>query len=329
MMGVCCARCQPRLQEAVFTGEAQGATYTIKVAGNLGGAQRTQIQEVIEARLAVMDRTMSTYRRDSAISQFNRHAAATPFPVSAELIEIFSIAAQVSAATDGAFDVTVKPLVDAWGFGPDASRDAPPASETIQALRARVGYRKVVIDAAAGTLCKTQPDVCCDLNGIAQGYTVDKLAEDLSGLGCDDYLIELGGEVRARGHAVDGKSWRVAIEKAVTTHRAIGQITLLDDKALSTSGDYREYYEKDGRRISHTIDPATGYPVSHALASVSVIHDSCAMADAYATALMVLGPDQGYDLALKRNLAALFVRHEPAGRLSEKYTPEFAQALAL
>jgi thiamine biosynthesis lipoprotein len=121
----------------------------------------------------------------------------------------------------------------------------------------------------------------------------------------------------------------VAIEKAVTTHRAIGQITLLDDKALSTSGDYREYYEKDGRRISHTIDPATGYPVSHALASVSVIHDSCAMADAYATALMVLGPDQGYDLALKRNLAALFVRHEPAGRLSEKYTPEFAQALAL
>lgn len=190
-------------------------------------------------------------------------------------------------------------------------------------LRQRVGYQKVEIDPVALTLRKTQPDVSCDLNAIAQGYTVDKLAADLDALGYVSYMVEVGGEVRTRGLNASGLPWQIGIEKPITTGRALEMTVSLKDMALSTSGDYRNYYERNGLRISHHIDPRTGRPVAYKLASVSVINKRCALADAYATALIVLGPDAGYQFAVKQDLPALFITHTASEDFFEKATPAF------
>ena len=316
--------CRPAPQQCVFAGETQGTTYTVKVvAQSVSRGQESAIRQAIGDRLARIDETMSTYRPDSEISRFNRFEEATPFQVSPELIEVFSLAIEVSEASQGAFDITVAPLVEAWGFGPDKKSRRAPTDEELATLRARVGYEKIAVDPARATLRKILPGVHCNLNAIAQGYTADKLAADLDRLGCSSYMVEVGGEIKAKGRNARGAPWRIGIEKPIATARAIQRVISLDNRALSTSGDYRNYYEKDGVRVSHTIDPKTGRPITHALASVSVIHDSCALADAYATALMVLGPDKGYDLAVKLNLPALFIVHQGGDAFSEKPTPSF------
>jgi thiamine biosynthesis lipoprotein len=330
MAGLAC-RPGPRTVEAVFTGETQGTTYAINVVAEwMSPEQKSAVQLAINARLDDIDRTMSTYRADSDLSRFNALADTTPFKASPELVEVFQTAEEVSAACAGAFDVTVGPLVDAWGFGPDkTTRAAPFTDEAPAALRARVGYQKVVIDADASTLRKTQPDVRCTLNAIAQGYTCDKLGADLERLGCTDYLVEVGGEIKARGRNARGVPWQIGIEKPTAAGRAVDRVVSLENQTLATSGNYRNYYEKDGVRMTHIIDPATGRPIAHTLASVSVIHGaSCAHADAYATALMVLGPDKGYELALKQGLAALFIVHEAGDAFSEKATPRFLEMIS-
>jgi len=315
----------PQPQQWVFTGETQGTTYMVKVvAQKAAPGKEAALQRAIQNRLARIDKTMSTYRPDSEISRFNRFAQTSPFEISSDLVEVFGLAQEVSEASEGAFDITIAPLIEAWGFGADEARSSPPTEDELKALAATIGYQKIVIDPGPSTLRKTQPAVRCNLNAIAQGYTADKLAADIENLGCFDYMVEVGGEVKARGRNLSGVPWRIGIEKPVSTGRALQRVVALDNTALSTSGDYRNYYEQDGVRVSHTIDPKTARPITHALASVSVIHESCAAADAYATALMVLGPDRGYALAVKRNLPALFIIHDGVQEFSEKPTPRFA-----
>lgn len=317
-------QCAPRVRECVFTGDTQGTTYTVKVVSKwIWAREEAAIQRTINARLGRIDETMSTYRTDSEISRFNQSKETAPFEVSPELAEVFQLALEVSRATDGAFDITVGPLIEAWGFGTDKRERPTLTDEELASLRARVGYQKISVDAAACTLRKSQGDVCGNLNAIAQGYTADKLASDLEELGYSNYMVEVGGEVKTRGLNLGGDLWRIGIEKPLTTARAIARVVALDNKALSTSGDYRNYYERDGVRVSHTIDPKTGRPVTHKLASVSVIHDSCALADAYATAFMVLGPEKSYDLAVELNLPALFLVHEAEDAFSARTTPAF------
>ncbi len=321
-----CGKAEPRL--VTFSGETQGTTFSIKVVGKDTSDERTAaLQTAIEARLDRVDRAMSTYRPDSELSRFNASASTEPTKVDPDLVTVLQMAHEVSEASDGAFDVTVGPLVQAWGFGPGHETRPEPTETEIAVLRERIGYHHLETDLTQGTIRKRRPDLVCDVNAIAQGFTVDKLCEDIEALGWLDYMVEVGGEVRARGNNADGVPWRIGIERPISGSRELAHIVALSGLGLATSGDYRQYREQNGMRISHTIDPRAGRPIAHTLASVSVLHQSCAMADAYATALMVLGPDAAQAVASKQGLAAMFVAHMATGEFLETMTPAFRRAV--
>ena len=306
-----------------FHGLAMGSTYTVKiVAPGLSAAGQAAAHAAVQTALERVEERMSTYREASELSRFNRHAEATPIALSAETLAVFAAAQRVSEASGGAFDVTVGPVVDAWGFGPSKLHAVPPADE-LGGLRARVGHRMVAVDLRAGTLAKSRPDVRADLSGIAKGFGVDAAARALEQLGFEHYLVEAGGEVRTRGHNAAGVSWRVGIERPDAVPQRVHRVVPLGGASLATSGDYRIYFEQDGRRYSHEINPATGAPVVHRLASVSVVHPDCMVADAWSTALFVLGPERGPALADAHGLAAYFILRD-AGGFVDLETSSFA-----
>lgn len=304
-----------------ITGLTMGTSYAVKVVtGPMPVADQQALQRAIEDTLAAVNGAMSTYQPDSELSTLNAAPTTDAAPASAPLRAVLTEALRIGRLSGGAFDVTVGPLVNAWGFGPDGEQ-TPPDAEAVAALRARVGLDKVAVVGEA--VQKARPDVYVDLSAIAKGHGVDRIAQTLEARGHTEYLVEIGGELRARGRNHAGLHWRVGIEKPDPEARALMEVIALRDEALATSGDYRNFYEKDGKRVSHTIDPRTGRPIEHRLASVSVVHPSCATADALATALNVLGPDEGLALAAAEGLAALFIVREADGRYTEKVTPQF------
>ncbi|MBW2401473.1 MAG: FAD:protein FMN transferase [Deltaproteobacteria bacterium] len=317
----------PPLAQAEFVGESMGTSWSVKLAVvDLDAAERAEVKRTIEFELRAVDEAMSTWRLDSELSRFNAHGSTEPFPVSNELLAVFRIASEVSELSGGAFDVTVGPVVAAWGFGATDRIPAPPPPEELEQLRERVGYR--LVEVQAGALRKSRGDVVCDLSAIAKGFAVDRVAEALSELGYRDYLVEVGGEIRARGQRRGGGFWRVAIERPDAGARDAFDVLPLRDVALATSGDYRNFYQSGGRRYSHTIDPRTARPIEHALASVSVLHRDAVYADALATALNVLGSEAGYSLAEREGLAALFIVREADAAFSARATPAFEAARA-
>ena len=309
-----------------LSGQTMGTTWSVKLAtAEFSPADARAAKAAITGRLDRVNALMSTWREDSELSRLNRHAAATPFPLSSQTVRVLEISREVSEATSGAFDVTVGPLVRAWGFGAGAAL-TPPAAGELEALRERVGFRKLTLEPAAAR--KLRSDLTVDLSAVAKGYGVDQIAEALSGLGHENFLAEIGGELRARGGHLDGSSFRVAIEEPREEGRAIHRVVALRDAAMATSGDYRNVYELEGRRVAHIIDPRTGRPAEHGLASVSVVHEEAAWADAWATALQVLGPQAGLATATERGLAAYFIERSPDGRFTTAMTPAFEPWLA-
>jgi len=316
----------PRAKLAVFNGRTMAGTYTIRIAraGTMSGAAEAALERELFAAVDAVDRGMSTYRPDSELSRLNRQAAEAPFVASPELGEVLGMARAVSAASNGAFDVTVGPLVDAWGFGP-AKGARPPSAEDIARLRARVGWESLVLDPVVQTITKTRPEARADLSGIAQGYGADRIARALEERGFGDYLVEVSGEMRTRGTNAEGVPWRIGIERPDGAgERRPHYIVPLAGLSLATSGDYRNYFDLDGRRYSHEIDPKTGEPVAHRLASVSVVHPVCALADAWATALFVLGEARGREVAVAEGLPAYFISRAADGTLIDAPTPAFA-----
>jgi thiamine biosynthesis lipoprotein len=315
---------QPARAAYQFGGPTMGSTYTVKIAGpRLGAAAEAAARRAVESALGgVVDR-MSAYREDSELSRFNRHRGNVPFALSADTFAVFRVGQQVSAATNGAFDITVAPVVDAWGFGPGRAQRMVSEGE-VAALEARVGWRMLTLDERNATVAKARGDMRADLSGIAKGYGVDRAAQALEALGIDDYMVEAGGEIRTRGRNADGQPWQIAIERPDAIPQRVHRIVPLTGMAMATSGDYRIYFERDGKRYCHEIDPATGCPIRHGLASVTVVAPDCVYADAMATALIVLGPEQGHALAVARNVAALFIVREGDGGLREFGTPAFA-----
>ena len=307
----------------LFTGATMGTTYAVTVAATVTEPEASRIHETIHTTLTEIDAAMSTYDERSELSRFNRSQETSWVDVSPDLFRVLRHALDISDVTDGAFDVTVGPLVNAWGFGPTDRTDAVPTAEDVEGLLANVGHTQVHIDPESARLKKEQADIEIDLSALAKGYGVDRVAEALDTAGYDSYLIEVGGEVRARGYRLDGRRWRVGIEQPTDGAMRLQRVIELRDAALATSGDYRNYFEADGRRYSHTIDPRTGYPVAHRLASASVVASECVIADALATALAVLGPDEGYRLADAKGWAALLVVREEDGRFTERATPAF------
>ena len=254
-----------------------GTTYSVTVASLPRAVRREAIQSAIDGVLDEVNRALSTYDSRSEISRFNANATTDPMVVSPSLRAVAVIAGEVSVATGGAFDITVGPLVQAWGFGVELpASEIAPGPGVINGLRAEVGFDRLELGADGRSLRKTVPGLQLDVNGIAPGYAVDLIAERFDALGVRDYLVELGGEVRARGSSPAGRPWRVAVEAPLSGERKPYALVELDGLAVSTSGDYRDFRELNGRRFSHTIDPRTGAPVTHGLASVSVVHPSAA-----------------------------------------------------
>jgi thiamine biosynthesis lipoprotein len=313
-------RAQPPVRE--IGGHTMGTTYVVKYAADSDGSRpgHDVLVSLIQATLDEINRLMSTYQSDSELMRFNAHTAAAGFQVSDNTAEVFRAALQISEETNGAFDITVGPIVNAYGFGPDAKPESQPSDELLAMLSKRIGYKMVHLD--GNTLTKDRADIYCDLSAIAKGYGVDVIARALREKGIDNYMIEIGGEVRTRGTKPDGEPWRIGIQRPDDSARMVLSVIELRGKSMATSGDYRNFYVVDGKRVSHTIDPRTGRPITHNLASVTVVDDKCMFADAWATALMVLGPDEGYDLAVKKDLAASFIIRSGAG-FTMKSTPAF------
>jgi thiamine biosynthesis lipoprotein len=284
-----------------------GTSYTVELATPIGDAERTRLSELIEVELAAINRAMSTYDARSELSGFNRRQDLRWAPVSRGLLEVLDSASRISAATQGAFDVTVGPLVDLWGFGPQYRARRVPDDAVIERVRDSVGYQHVQANPSSGAIRKRDRRTQVDLSGIAKGYGVDRVAMILDRQGIHDYLVEIGGELRARGTTAAGRPWRVGIERPVEGRHVLGEIVALENRAIATSGTTQDFFEQDGRHYSHAIDPKTARPVEHPPMAVSVVADTAMEADGWATALLVLGPQRGYALAQARGLAALLV----------------------
>jgi len=319
-----------------LSGATMGTSYSIKLLELPLEITPETLIEQITALLNKLDREqMSTYAADSELSRFNRSSPAEFFPVSADLARVVQIAQEISELTDGAFDITVGPLVNRWGFGPrnfnttnlDSSRI--PSEAELQSLLQQVGYQKLEVSMSPPALRKQMP-VYVDLSGIAKGYAVDKIADYLDSLQLHSYFIEIGGELRIKGLKPDGESWIPAIEKPLDTAPQVYTVFYSHGESIAVagSGDYRNYFEQDGVRYSHEINPRTGKPVKHTLAAVYVIAETAARADALATAFMVMGEDEAFMLAQEIGLAAYFISYSGAGgEFSARYTDGFTHYL--
>jgi len=299
-----CSSGEPRLAVHSLSGLTMGTTYSVKLVGP-SELDLFSVRQRIQTVLDRVNGRMSTYRDDSELSRFNQAAPNEWVPVSAETAYVVGLGLEISQLTQGAFDMTVGPLVNLWGFGPNGDISKAPSEQQINQLRPRIGYQRVAVQSEPPALRK-QGDQYLDLSAIAKGYAVDAVADMLKA-DFDAYLVEVGGELRARGKKPDGSPWRVAVESPLAGTRGVQEVIGVNDTAIATSGDYRNYFEQDGIRYSHTIDPATGKPITHRLASVTVLDPSCARADAMATAFMVLGDERGRVLADQLNLPVLFI----------------------
>jgi thiamine biosynthesis lipoprotein len=293
-------------------GLRMGMSWSVSLAGRLGGAEAQALHRLAVGELDRVEAAMSTWRPDSELSRLNAAPAGAWFAVSEGLLRVLEAARQEHVRCGGAFDATVGPLVDLWGFGARLRRRWPLDTDVAEAL-ARAGMDALAVDPARGGVRKIRGDVSLDLCGIAKGHAVDRVAAALESAGVRDYLVDVGGELRSAGRAPRGGPWRVGIERPLPGRVEVRRVVALDGAALATSGDYRHYVEHAGRRYSHTVDPRSGEPVTHSLAAVSVIAATAMTADALSTAMMVLGPQAGPALAESLGVPALFQQRDVGG----------------
>ncbi len=304
---VACAPAKTERDSYKFSGNTMGTQYNITVVAEKGKSltiDKDQLQKEIDTELKSINQIMSTYIPDSELMQFNRSPLNEVQEISEPLMVVFGMGKMVSDRSNGAFDVTVGPLVDLWGFGPTMGSNQIPTESDVQAAARNVGYQHLKLNHEGATRLR---DVKADLSAIAKGYGVDSLLALLMKKGLHNAMVEIGGEVRVKGISVRGTPWRIAIEQPQLQQGDVRLVVELDDLAIATSGDYRNYFEVDGKQFSHTIDPITGRPVTHELVSVSVVTNMAIFADAWATAINVLGPIKGLEVAEKENLAVYMI----------------------
>lgn len=315
-------------KEILLQGRTMGTTYNIKVVATAEQVKTLQLQQKIDALLKQVNQEMSTYIPDSEISRFNQSTSLEPVELSVGFARVLAESIRLGELSGGKLDITVGPLVNLWGFGPEQRPEIVPSDEILTSTRARVGLKNIHLD--GNQLSKDIPNLYIDLSTTAKGYGVDVVAELIEANGITNYLVEIGGEMRLRGFKHTGELWAIAIEKPIFDpsgeHRAVQQVIIPKDNAVATSGDYRNYFEADGQRFSHIIDPDTGKPINHNLVSVTVIAPSSMTADGLSTTLMVMGVEQGMAFATKNDLAALFVSKTENG-FSEQFTVKFKQYL--
>jgi thiamine biosynthesis lipoprotein len=314
---------QPDEEVWEISGSVFGTTYHIDVALTEDPSRLDDLAGGIEAELDEVDASMSTWREDSELSQLNSMPDQSEWtPLSEPLYEVLKRAEEVSQLTNGAFDVTIGPVVNLWGFGPDKRPEHSPPDDVLAQVLAKTGYEHLVLRPDPPAIRSDVPQYI-DLSGIAKGYGVDVIARYLDKQGVSAYLVEIGGEVRTKGKKPNGEVWRLAIEEPTSESRQVNRIVALDSQAMATSGDYRNYYESEGHRFSHTIDPATGKPITHNLASVTVIANDCMTADALATGFTVMGFDKAQRLATRENIPVYFIVRTDNG-FEVHQTPAFS-----
>ncbi len=289
-----------------------GTVYSVRLNRLPEGLELAEVAALVDAELLQVNAVMSTYDPQSELSRFNNQTSTEWFPVSRSLASLVAEAQHIAELSEGAFDITAGALVNLWGFGPERGREEPPIESELAAARAQVGHHLLSVRTDPPALKKQLGDLRADLSAIAKGHGVDRVALRLNDLGIRNYLVEIGGEVRALGRRPDGKAWKIGVESPDGQGEVARQVLPLTGGALATSGDYRNYFSDAGRRYSHIIDPRNGRPIAHALAAVTVFAPNCASADAWATTLSVLGPEAGLALAEQQQLAALFVLRDGA-----------------
>lgn len=310
-------------KEALIQGGTMGTTYNIKVVVG-ADYDLTALKGLIEEALVNVNNQMSTYQKDSELSRFNQSSSLTPLKISAELAIVVSEAMRLGTLSAGKLDVTVGPLVNLWGFGPRYQLESVPTEKALSDAKAIIGLQHLHLE--DNFLRKDIPALYVDLSTIAKGYGVDVIAELLQKQGLHHYLVEIGGEMRLKGFKASGELWHIAIEKPVTTERSVQDVIVPKDNAVATSGDYRNYFEKDGQRFSHIIDPHSGKPINHKLVSVTVIHPSAMTADGLSTALMVMGEEEALAFANKEDIAAYMISKTDNGFVTQS-TLKFMQYL--
>jgi thiamine biosynthesis lipoprotein len=306
--------CNPKiLAYKTLEGNAQGTTFKITFRDTI----EKDITVQIDSLFKVIDQSMSLWDSLSLISKINNNAIYDSLDF--HFLKVFEASRLINQKSEGYFDVSVGPLVKAWGFS--IKKGLPiPTSLQIDSLNSIVGSDKFQL--VEQKIRKEDPRNQIDFNAIAQGYTVDVISVFLEDLGCKDYLVEIGGELRAKGKNKEGKVWRVGIEKP-QNERALEVVVNLENKSLATSGSYRKFFEKDGKKYSHAIDPKTGYPVTHSVLSMSVLANDCMTADAYATAFLVMGLEKAKRIAAKENLD-FFAIYDENGKSKVFSTKGFA-----
>ena len=299
-----------------LAGPTMGTGYLVKLWALPAGVTLDTVRPEVVLAMEQIEGRLSGWRAESEIARFNDNRSSDWFAVSADTARVLIAAQRIAKLSGGAFDVTVSPLVDLWGFGTTERQQPEPDQKSLSQARAHVGWRKLQVRARPPALRKLDPALRINLGAIAKGHAVDRVAEALDELGVKDYLVEIGGEVRGKGQRPDGRPWRIGIERPAYAARDVQRVVALSGRAMATSGDYRNYRDLGGKRVSHIIDPRSGRPIEHGLASVSVIAASCMEADALATALMVLGTKEGLPLAEREGISALFISRGRDGFIS-------------
>ena len=323
-----CDRTASTQPELKVGGPTMGTHYAVKVVGNYPGGE-PQLQHEVEQVLQRINDQLSTYKPDSELSRFNQHKATTPFPVSQDLADVVIEGLRSGRMTQGAMDITVGPLVNLWGFGPDKRPVKIPDEQQIAAARHKTGLGNLhaEISADTATLRKDIPDLYVDLSTLGEGFAADKVADMLDQRGIRNYMVEIAGALRLKGVNGQGQPWRIAVEKPTDELGSVQTIVVPGDNGISTAGSYRNYYEQEGQRFSHIIDPATGKPIQHKLVSVTVIAPRALHTDALDTGLMVMGTEKALYFANEHNLPILTITKTDQG-FKTQYSRAFARYLA-
>lgn len=310
-------------QQVNLQGKTMGTYYSIKYVPTQNSPNPQTLQKEIDRLLEEVNDQMSTYRPNSELSRFNSSSAVdTPFSVSPATAKVVTESIRIAHLTHGALDVTVGPLVNLWGFGPEMHKIQAPADEELEKRRAWTGIEKLKVQ--DNQLFKAIPELYVDLSSTAKGFGVDVVAEYLLSQNIHNYMVDIGGELRTKGANDKHIAWRIGIERPVygELEQTAQEIIQPGDMSIATSGDYRNYFEQDGVRYSHTIDPATGKPINHNLVSITVLDPSCMTADGFATGLNVLGPERGLAVAEQLNIPVFMIIKTDKG-YEERYTQAF------
>ena len=322
LSAVCLAACKPGSAVLELTGSTMGTTYNIVAVDHDGSVNQAELQSQIDSALGKINALMSNWDAGSEVSRFNHHAGTAPMTVSQELAQVVAAAEDVHSKTDGYFDITLGPVIETWGFGAPAGALATPDDTQLANAMAPVGQDKLSVSQTS--LQKTNPATQMYLSSIGKGYGVDYVANVVSQAGLRDFMVEIGGDLYVSGSNADGMSWKIGVESPDPLSAAVVQVAKASDMGMATSGDYRNYFEEDGTRFSHIIDPKTGRPVTHNTTSVTVLAENAMLADAWATGLLAMGAERGIALSNDLGISALFIERGADGTHVKNATEAFS-----